>query len=321
MTFFIFSSNSPRYFVSASKRPICKLTTRFSFKLSGTSPLAIIIARPSAMAVFPTPGSPTKHGFDLRRRTKIRITRVTSSSRPSTGSNLPSRASAVKSIEQSANVCFFVFRVFLPAPTSSRSFAPVISFLSTFKSHPSSAAIVARAPLAGSSIIASASSLLPTSLPLALARSKTFFNSSLSASTPSALGLLNGFISSSSLTPARSPSARRVASSVTPCLCNALLVRSRFRVSASRTCSEPHSALRNFFARSIASLTATTASPSNVSKNPHRVTFRGLDAFATPRALVFARDRRSASANDPPRDRRAARASSAALRIAPRVVL
>ena len=269
MTFLIFSSNSPRYFVSANNKPICKLTTRLSFNRSGTLPLAIIIAKPSAMAVFPTPGSPTRHGLDLRLRTKIRITRVTSSSLPSTGSSFPAFASAVKSIEHSANVFFFVFLAFFPAPTSSRSFAPEISPRNVFTSHPNRVTNTSYAPHCASSSIASAISLLVTSPLPAFARSKHRFNSSDNGNSPSTdFVLANGFINSNSLTPARSPIALRTASSLACDFINALLVGSRNRVSAKSTCSVEHSELLNFFATSIASFTAFTLSPSNASKNP-----------------------------------------------------
>ena len=59
----------------------------------------VIVARasPSTMAVFPTPGSPMRAGLFLVRRDRIWITRVSSSSRPITGSSCPSAAIRVKS--------------------------------------------------------------------------------------------------------------------------------------------------------------------------------------------------------------------------------
>ncbi len=50
-------------------------------------------ARPSTMAVLPTPGSPISTGLFLVRRERTWITRRISSSRPITGSSLPLRAS------------------------------------------------------------------------------------------------------------------------------------------------------------------------------------------------------------------------------------
>ena len=49
-------------------------------------------ARPSAIAVLPTPGSPIRTGLFLVRRDSTWMTRRISSSRPMTGSSLPLRA-------------------------------------------------------------------------------------------------------------------------------------------------------------------------------------------------------------------------------------
>jgi hypothetical protein len=54
-------------------------------------------ARPSTIAVLPTPGRPISTGLFLVRRERIWITRRISSSRPMTGSSLPCWASAVRS--------------------------------------------------------------------------------------------------------------------------------------------------------------------------------------------------------------------------------
>ena len=64
------SSNSPRYFAPASNEPKSSDKTRLFFRLSGTSPLTIRCARPSTMAVLPTPGSPINTGLFLVRRDK-----------------------------------------------------------------------------------------------------------------------------------------------------------------------------------------------------------------------------------------------------------
>ena len=60
--------------------------------MSGTSPFTIRQANPSAIAVLPTPASPTNSGLFLRRRQSTWITRSTSLSRPIKGSILPWRA-------------------------------------------------------------------------------------------------------------------------------------------------------------------------------------------------------------------------------------
>src|ERR1700743_2822138 len=63
-----------------------------SASTSGTLPSTISRARPSAMAVLPTPASPTYRGLFLRRRHRISIVRSTSSLRPISGSMRPSWA-------------------------------------------------------------------------------------------------------------------------------------------------------------------------------------------------------------------------------------
>ena len=64
---------------------------------SGTSPSTIILASPSAMAVLPTPASPTYNGLFLRRRQRIWIVRSTSGRRPMRGSVRPSAACWLRS--------------------------------------------------------------------------------------------------------------------------------------------------------------------------------------------------------------------------------
>ncbi len=59
---------------------------------SGTSPSTMRLARPSAIAVLPTPGSPTYSGLFLVRRHRIWIVRSISVSRPISGSILPAVA-------------------------------------------------------------------------------------------------------------------------------------------------------------------------------------------------------------------------------------
>jgi hypothetical protein len=59
------SSNSPRYFAPAISAPMSSAISCLSLSDSGTSPLTIRSARPSAMAVLPTPGSPIRTGIVL----------------------------------------------------------------------------------------------------------------------------------------------------------------------------------------------------------------------------------------------------------------
>ena len=102
--FFILSSKSPLYFAPATIPDISILTTLLFFRVSGTSPATIFSARPSAIAVLPTPGSPIKQGLFLVLLDKIWITLSISVLLPITGSSLPSLAFFVKSLPYWFNV-------------------------------------------------------------------------------------------------------------------------------------------------------------------------------------------------------------------------
>mmetsp|Transcript_3787 Transcript_3787/g.14038 ORF Transcript_3787/g.14038 Transcript_3787/m.14038 type:complete len:251 (+) Transcript_3787:1819-2571(+) len=91
-TLFSRSSNSPRYLAPAMSAPTSRLYS-LTFSDSGTSPATMRCARPSTMAVLPTPGSPISTGLFLVRRASTVTHRRISSSRPMTGSSLPSAAS------------------------------------------------------------------------------------------------------------------------------------------------------------------------------------------------------------------------------------
>ena len=67
-------------------------------RLCGTSPWTMRRARPSAIAVLPTPGSPMSTGLFFVRRERTWITRRISWSRPITGSSLPWRARSTRSM-------------------------------------------------------------------------------------------------------------------------------------------------------------------------------------------------------------------------------
>ena len=101
------SSNSPRNFAPATKAPKSNEINLSFFKLSGTSPLTIRWAKPSMIAVLPTPGSPIRTGLFFVRLFKTCIIRRISSSRPITGSNLPFLASSVRSVEYFSNAFIF----------------------------------------------------------------------------------------------------------------------------------------------------------------------------------------------------------------------
>ncbi len=91
------SSNWPRYLVPAMTAAMSSESTRWSLRTSGQSPLAIMSARPSTMAVLPTPGSPMSTGLFFLRRARISMTRSISLARPIVGSSCPSAASCVRS--------------------------------------------------------------------------------------------------------------------------------------------------------------------------------------------------------------------------------
>ena len=71
--------------------------TRLPRNRSGTSSSTIRCARPSTIAVLPTPASPISTGLFFVRRFSTCITRSTSTSRPITGSSAPCAANAVRS--------------------------------------------------------------------------------------------------------------------------------------------------------------------------------------------------------------------------------
>ena len=97
MTALIRSSNWPRYLVPATIIARSSTTIRRSRSSSGTLPSMIIWARPSTIAVLPTPASPRSTGLFLVRRESTWTTRSISFWRPMTGSSLPCRARSVRS--------------------------------------------------------------------------------------------------------------------------------------------------------------------------------------------------------------------------------
>ena len=97
-TAFSRSSNSPRYFAPATIAPMSSEISRRSRSEPGTSPETMRWARPSTIAVLPTPGSPMSTGLFFVRRLSTWMTRRISSSRPMTGSSLPSSARSVRSV-------------------------------------------------------------------------------------------------------------------------------------------------------------------------------------------------------------------------------
>ena len=97
ITAFIRSSNWPRYLVPATNDAKSKVTIRLLNKTRETFLCTILRASPSAIADFPTPGSPIKIGLFFLRRERICETRSISFSRPTIGSSRPSSAAFVRS--------------------------------------------------------------------------------------------------------------------------------------------------------------------------------------------------------------------------------
>ncbi len=70
---------------------------------SPTRPSWMRSASPSAIAVFPTPVSPTRIGLFFRRRARIWTIRSSSRARPISGSSFPWAARAVRSVAKAAS--------------------------------------------------------------------------------------------------------------------------------------------------------------------------------------------------------------------------
>ena len=92
------SSNSPLNLAPAIRDPISNEKTFLFFKESGTSPFKILWANPSAIAVFPTPGSPIRTGLFLVLLEIICIVLLISPSLPIIGSIFPFLASSTRSL-------------------------------------------------------------------------------------------------------------------------------------------------------------------------------------------------------------------------------
>ena len=104
-TDFSLSSKSPRNLVPASKAPKSSESKRLFLRPSGTSPLTIRCAKPSTIAVLPTPGSPMSTGLFFVLRCNTCMVRRISSSRPMTGSSLPCSARSVRSMVYFSSAC------------------------------------------------------------------------------------------------------------------------------------------------------------------------------------------------------------------------
>ena len=112
---FILSSNWPLYFVPATRDARSKVTTLLLWRIRETFFCVILKAKASAIAVFPTPGSPIKIGLFFFLLVKIWATLSISFSLPITGSNLSSWANFVKSLPKLSRIGVFDFSFVLVA--------------------------------------------------------------------------------------------------------------------------------------------------------------------------------------------------------------
>ena len=96
-------SNWPRNWAPATMPDRSSATIRVPLSVSGTSSRWMRRARPSAIAVLPTPASPISTALFLRRRARISTVCSISSVRPTTGSMRPAAASAVRSRPNSSS--------------------------------------------------------------------------------------------------------------------------------------------------------------------------------------------------------------------------
>ncbi len=91
-------SNSPRNMDPATTSARSRLKIFLSSKISGTSRLLMARARPSTIAVFPTPASPISTGLFLVRLANMDVIRSISAFLPTTGSIFPAAAFLVRSV-------------------------------------------------------------------------------------------------------------------------------------------------------------------------------------------------------------------------------
>ena len=99
-----FSSNSPLYLDPASNDPISNEYSSCSFKNLGTSLLAISCAKPSTIAVLPTPGSPTNNTLALNFLANTLTMSSSSCVLPIIGSSFCFLAMSVKFSQCSSNI-------------------------------------------------------------------------------------------------------------------------------------------------------------------------------------------------------------------------
>ena len=106
---FILSSNCPRYLVPATRAARSSDTTLLSNNTLLTFLCTILKAKPSTIAVLPTPGSPIKIGLFFFLLDKIWDTLSISTSLPTIGSREPFSASLVISRPKLSSTGVLVF--------------------------------------------------------------------------------------------------------------------------------------------------------------------------------------------------------------------
>ena len=92
---------APIHFISATKLPTSRNITWWSLNISGALPSAIAFASPSAIAVLPTPDSPTKIGLFFLRLPRTWKSLSSVSVLPISGSISPSFARLLRFVKNS----------------------------------------------------------------------------------------------------------------------------------------------------------------------------------------------------------------------------
>ena len=113
ITAFILSSNCPLYLVPATKLAKSREIILLLYKTLETFFSIILIAKPSAIADLPTPGSPISRGLFFLRLLNIWETLWISRSLPIIGSKLLFSAKNVKSFPKLSNTGVFDFLFFI----------------------------------------------------------------------------------------------------------------------------------------------------------------------------------------------------------------
>ena len=129
ITAFILSSNWPLYFVPATTLARSSEITLLLYNSLETLRSTILNANPSAIADFPTPGSPISRGLFFFLLLSIWETRSISFSLPMIGSSLPSDAKEVKSRPKLSRTGVLDFLFFVGVDLTENGFSSMESSL------------------------------------------------------------------------------------------------------------------------------------------------------------------------------------------------